>query len=164
MRWKSGIAAVLAVFVLSPAPSNAGVNVRFVNPGRYTDGGSFDTSRASVEAALRAHLNRLGKQYLAPGQTLNIDIIDIDLAGYLEPWRYGAPNLRIVRGSTPPRVELRYVLTERGRRTRSGHEQLTDINYDINPSARLSSDRFVYEKALLDDWFRHTFSRGRRDF
>jgi len=28
------------------------------------------------------------------------------------------------------------------------------IDYQMNPAARVSSDRFVYEKALLDDWFR----------
>ncbi|WP_347264850.1 DUF3016 domain-containing protein [Nitrobacter sp.] len=164
MRWIIVIAAVLAVNVLSPVSSNAGVNVRFVGQGRYTDADSFNTSRASVEAALRSHLDRLGKRYLAPGQTLNIDIVDVDLAGYLQPWRYGASNLRVVTGATPPRIELRYVLTERGRRTRRGEERLTDINFEMNPSARLSSDRFVYEKALLDDWFRRTFSRDRQDF
>lgn len=164
MRWKFGIAAVLAVIVLSPTLSYAGVNVRFVNPGRYTDAGLYDGSRASVEAALRAHLDRLGKRYLAPGQTLNIDIVDIDLAGYIDPMLYAFNNVRIMRGVTPPRIKLRYVLTERGRRTRSGDETLTDINYEMNPAARFSVNQYVYEKALLDDWFWSTFSRGRQGF
>ena len=43
-----GIVAVLAFIILSSASSHAGVNVRFVNPGRYTDAGSYDTSSASV--------------------------------------------------------------------------------------------------------------------
>lgn len=162
MRWKLGLAAVLAVIILSPASSYAGVNVRFVNPGRYTDAGSFDVSPASVEAALRAHLDRLGKRFLAPGQILSIDIVDIDLAGYQQPLRYAPNNVRVMRGATPPRIELRYVLTEKGRRKRSGEETLTDINYQMNPSARFSSDQYIYEKALLDDWFRRAFSTGRR--
>ncbi|WP_292962824.1 DUF3016 domain-containing protein [Nitrobacter sp.] len=140
------------------------MNVRFVNSGHYTDAGSFDVSPASVEAALQAHLERLGKRFLAPGQTLNIDILDIDLAGYQQPLRFGPNNVRIVRGVTPPRIELRYVLSEKGRRKRSGQETLTDINYQINPSARFSSDRYVYEKALLDDWFRRAFATGRHGF
>ena len=164
MRWDFGIAAVLAVIIHSPASSYAGVSVRFVNPGRYTDADSYDASRASVEAALRAHLDRLGKRFLAPGQSLNIDIVDIDLAGYQQPLRYAPNNVRIMRGVTPPRIELRYVLTERGRRKRSGEETLTDINYQMNPSARFSGDRYVYEKALLDDWFRRIFSTGRDGF
>ncbi|WP_425904954.1 DUF3016 domain-containing protein [Nitrobacter sp. TKz-YC02] len=164
MRWNLGIAAVLAVIILSPALSHAGVNVRFVSPSRYTDAGSYDTSSASVEAAFRAHLDRLGKRFLAPGQNLNIDIVDIDLAGYQQPLRFAPNNVRIVNGVTLPRIVLRYALTERGRRMRSGEETLTDINYQMNPSARFSGDRYVYEKALLDDWFRRTFSTSRQGF
>lgn len=164
MRWSFGVAAILAVIILSSASSHAGVNVRFVSPGRYTDAGSYDASSASVEAAFRAHLDRLGKRFLAPGQNLNIDIVDIDLAGYQQPFRFAPNNVRIVSGVTPPRIVLRYVLTERGRRKRSGEDTLTDINYQMNPSARFSGDRYVYEKALLDDWFRRIFSTGRHGF
>jgi hypothetical protein len=31
----------------------------------------------------------------------------------------------------------------------------------MNPSARLSGDRYAYEKALLDDWFRRVVGRQR---
>jgi hypothetical protein len=164
MRWNLGIAAILAVIILSPASSHAGVNVRFVNSDRYTDANPYDASSASVEAAFRAHLDRLGKRFLAPGQNLNIDIVDIDLAGYQQPFRFAPNNFRIVTGVTPPRIVLRYALTERGRRMRSGEETLTDINYQMNPSARFSGDRYIYEKALLDDWFRRIFSTGRHGF
>ncbi len=104
MRWNLGIAAVLAVIILSPAPSHAGVNVRFVSPSRYTDAGSYYTSSASVEAAVRAHLDRLGKRFLAPGQNLNIDIVDIDVAGYQQPLRFAPNNVRIATGVTLPRT------------------------------------------------------------
>jgi hypothetical protein len=164
MRWNLGIAAVLAVIILSPASSHAGVNVRFVNSDRYTDANPYDASVASVKAAFRAHLDRLGKRFLTPGQNLNIDIVDIDLAGYQQPLRFAPNNVRIVNGVTLPRIVLRYALTERGRRMRSGEETLTDINYQMNPSARFSGDRYVYEKALLDDWFRRTFSTSRHGF
>lgn len=163
MSWKLGFAAVLAAIVVFPTSSLAGVNVRFVNPGRYTDAGSFAASRASMEAALRAHLDRLGKRFLAPGQTLTIDVLDVDLAGDYELGRYGPSDVRIMRGVTPPRIKLRYVLAERGRRARGGEETLSDINYQMNPSARLSSDLYVYEKALLDGWFERTFSNRRTD-
>jgi len=157
MRWNFSLAAVLAIVILAPASSFAGVQVRFIGSDRYTDAGSFESSRASTEAALRAHFNRLGKRYLAPGQTLSIDVLDIDLAGQNEPLRFGPSDLRVMRGVTPPRIKLRYALTERGRHIRSGEETLSDINYQMNPSAHLSSDPYVYEKALLDDWFRRIF-------
>jgi len=40
---------------------------------------------------------------------------------------------------------------------------LTDIDYQMNVSARLSGGRYAYEKALLDDWFRRNFAARRDD-
>lgn len=67
-----------------------------------------------------------------------------------------------MRDVTPPSFKLRYVLTEKGRPARSGEESLTDINYQMNPSAQFSSGRHVYEKALMGDWFRRAFADRRR--
>ena len=66
-----------------------------------------------------------------------------------------------MRDVTPPRISLSYVLTEKGKRTRSGEETLSDINYQMNTSARLSSDRYRYENALLDNWFTRVAGRQR---
>ena len=151
---KISITAALAGILLVPASSLAGVNVRFINSERYSDAGARD----GTLAALRSHLQRLGERFLAPGQTLTVDILDVDLAGQYEPWRRNLADVRILRDVTPPRIKLRYVLTERGKRSRSGEDNLTDINYQMNPAARSSSDRLVYEKALLDDWFRRNFA------
>ena len=67
-----------------------------------------------------------------------------------------------MRDVTPPHFRLRYVLSERGKRTRSGQDTLTDIDYQMNPSARFSSEHYAYEKSLLRDWFRRTFADHRR--
>jgi hypothetical protein len=162
---KSLLAAALIGLLLAPAPSLAGVQVRFVSPERYTDAGSFGArSRDATLAEFRTYLQRLGERFLAPGQILSIDVLNIDLAGHYEPWRRNLSDVRIMRDVTPPSFRLRYVLREKGRPTRSGEDTLTDINYQMNPSARFSSDRYAYEKALLDDWFRRNFSNrdGRR--
>ena len=157
------LAAILAAALVVPTTSFAGVIVRFVSPENYSDSGLGD----GTLAGLRSHLQRLGQRYLARGQTLTVDVLDVDRAGQYEPWRYNLTDVRILRDVTPPRIKLRYVLTDGGKRTRSGEETLSDINYQMNPAARSSSDRLVYEKALLDDWFRRNFanrsggSRGR---
>ncbi len=157
-------AAILIAAVLGPSASLAGVQVRFINPERYTDAGSFGaTSREATIAVFRAHLQKLGERLLAPGQTLTIDILNIDLAGDYEPWRRNLSDVRIMRDITPPSIKLRYILTEKGRRPLRGEETLTDINYQMNVPARLSSDRYAYEKALLDDWFRRNFASRRDD-
>ncbi|OJU26468.1 MAG: hypothetical protein BGN91_01565 [Nitrobacter sp. 62-13] len=153
-------AAALIVLLLAPGTSFASVKVRFVNPERYTDAGAFDAGgRAATLAAFRAHLERLGARLLTPRQDLTIKILNVDLAGENEPWRLS--DVRIMRDVTPPRITLSYVLAEKGKPTHSGEETLTDINYQMNPSARLSSDRYAYEKALLDGWFRRVVGRQR---
>jgi hypothetical protein len=164
MMTRKAMLAALMIAGLAPAPALAGVSVRFVNPERFTDAGSsgFRSADAGVLAELKAHLQRLGGRFLAPGQNLTIDILDIDRAGMDEPWRGGGMgDVRIMRGATPPRIRLHYLLNEKGTRARSGEETLTDINYQMNPSARFGGDRLVYEKALLDDWFRRMFPRDR---
>jgi len=158
------LAVVLITAAFAPVQALAGVNVRFVDPSRFTDAGSggFRSADAGVLSEVKAHLQRLGGRFLTPGQNLTIDILDIDRAGMEEPWRGGSMgDVRIMRGVTPPRIKLRYVLSEKGKRVRSGEERLTDINYQMNPSARFGGDRLVHEKALLDDWFRRMFPRDR---
>ncbi|GAB1717475.1 MAG: hypothetical protein NTAFB05_25170 [Nitrobacter sp.] len=152
------LGAILVVLTLAPGKSLAGVKVHFINPERYADAGSFDAGGVDATlAAFRAYLEKLGARLLASNQNLTIDIRNIDLAGENEPSRFS--DVRIMRDVTPPRITLSYVLTEKGKRTRSGEETLTDINYQMNPSARLSGDRYAYEKALLDDWFRRVVGR-----
>ena len=163
MSRRAILAAALVVAVLAPAQAVADVTVRFIDAGRFTDAGAngFRAADQGILAGIQAHLQRLGTRFLAPGQKLTIDILDIDLAGEYEPWRGGSMgDVRIMRGVTPPRIKLRYVLSEKGKRARSGEETLSDMNYQMNPSGRSSGDRLVYEKALLDDWFRRMFPRN----
>ncbi|MCP3476235.1 DUF3016 domain-containing protein [Bradyrhizobium sp. CCGUVB1N3] len=76
----------------------------------------------------------------------------MDLAGQDEPRGRGT-EVRVMRDVTPPRIRLRYTLSGGGRRATSGEDDLSDMNYLMNPSGRLGG-RYGYEKALLDDWFR----------
>ena len=140
--------------LLGPTPALAGVKVRFVNPERYTDADFSGPGSSEVTLAVfRAYFETLGRRLLAPGQDLSIDVLDIDLAGEYVPRGRGT-EVRVLNDVTPPRFKLRYVLSQKGRRTRSGEDVLSNIDYQMNPAARVSTDRYVYEKALLDDWFR----------
>lgn len=110
--------------------------------------------RDATLATFSAHFEKLGAQLLSLNQNLTIDVLNIDLAGEYEPWRRNLSDVRIMRDVTPSYIKLSYVLNEKGKRTLNGEDDLTDINYQMNPSAPFSSDRYGYEKALLDDWFR----------
>lgn len=116
-----------------------------------------ESERRSVAADLDRHIQRLGKRYLASGQDLHIQFTRIDLAGQYEPWRTGWQDVRILRDVTPPRLNFRYTLFQNNKPVRSGEARLSDIYYLSDPRARGDDDRFIYEKLLLDDWFRKTF-------
>jgi hypothetical protein len=149
-----------ALGLLAAAAAQAEVKVRFVEPDRFTDAGQYGAgSRDATLAALRSYLVWAGDRFLLSGQTLAVDVLDIDLAGNVEPWRGHYSDVRILRGVTPPRITLRWVLSQRGKPIRKGEQILTDINYQMNVAARSSGDRYAYEKALLDDWLRTTFPR-----
>jgi len=155
-RTTSPLAALaLGVGLLAPVPALAGLAVRFLDTPSYGDEAARDPQTL---AELRRHMERLDARYVGAGRALSIDILDIRLAGEYEPWRANLQDVRILRGTTPPRIRLRYVLSENGRRLSSGEVVLTDMNYMMNPPARTATGRFPFEKALFTDWFRSTFA------
>ncbi|MBR0716775.1 DUF3016 domain-containing protein [Bradyrhizobium liaoningense] len=145
------IAATVMAVLFGSSPGFAGVKVRFVNPERYTDAESSGGGRAGTLAEFRGYLEALGNRYLAPGQAMSIDVLDIDLAGQLEPRGHGT-EVRVMRDVTPPRIRLHYTLSGKGGGTRSGDDVLSDISYQSG--GRSPIGQLSYEKALLNDWFR----------
>jgi hypothetical protein len=149
---------VSLAIVLAPTAALADVKVSFVTPDRYSDR-DFRNS-ASRDATLdefRRYFARLGERYLKPGQSVSIEVLNIDLAGDYEPWRTRFHDVRIMRDVTPPRFKLRYALRQGGRVVLQAEESVSDMNYLMNPSARMSSERYAYEKDMLRDWFRARF-------
>lgn len=152
------LALIVTFVVVWPALASASVKVTFVHPEQYSDpdlrGGFGSVRREATLPEIKRYLEQLGSRYLKPGEVLRIEVLDIQLAGQYEPWRPQLSDVRILRDVTPPRFKLRYRLEARGRVQLSAEEAVSDINYLMNPSARFSSDRLVYEKAMLADWFR----------
>jgi hypothetical protein len=157
--WASTLFA-LVLIALAARPAAAAVEVSFLHPEGYTDAGRYDGAKADPGTldALKRHLRRLGERGLKPGQTLKIEILDIDLAGRFEPWHAAAYDIRFLRPITWPRIALRYELND-GNGTVSGAEEtLADLNYQMRTSAASSSDPLRYEKAMLDGWFKRRFA------
>jgi hypothetical protein len=137
------------------------VSVTFVHPETYTDAdpnyGSGMKAEQSTLTELGRYIELLGARYLGPGQSVSIDVADIDLAGEFEPWRKFAQDVRIMRDVYPPRIALQYRLVEGGRTVAEGRERIVDPNYLDNPATRSSQDPLRYEKALLNNWFQARF-------
>ncbi|MPY73286.1 MAG: DUF3016 domain-containing protein [Alphaproteobacteria bacterium] len=161
-RLKS-FALFVSAFLATASPCLAAVEVVFLHPEAYSDASLYNGYGAKgQEPALRGireHLQRLGERYLKPGDTLKIEVLDIDLAGRFEWWRPYAYDVRILRDITWPRMKLRYVLDENGRRVACPEEFVSDQAYLMNAAMRSSMDPLKYEKSMLDDWFRARIAR-----
>ncbi|MGO4394946.1 DUF3016 domain-containing protein [Variovorax sp. M-6] len=168
-RLLSTLAAILAAGA-SAAVSAADLSVVFVDPGQFTDAAyshphGTERQRAEVLRDIERHLRQLAERGLPAGDALRIEVLDIDLAGWFEPFRFrtGA-DVRVLRDITWPRITLHYTLTRGDRVIASAEEQVADLNYLMRVNRYGDSDRLRFEKAMLDDWFgRRIAAQARQD-
>lgn len=160
-RWMSlaAGAAVAAATALSggPAQAAATVDVRYVEPDNFADIGRSSWDRERTLKALTAHLHKLGSA-LPDGQTLRLDVTDVDLAGDIRPW--GTHELRVLRGQADwPQISLRYTLLEGERTLKSGEVRLSDLAYmqALNGRDR-PGEELAVEKRMMRRWFAETFA------
>ncbi|MCZ6674017.1 MAG: DUF3016 domain-containing protein [Verrucomicrobia bacterium] len=137
----------------------ATVEVVFENPEEYRDidYGDHQTKRGIKIhlPRLEQHILKLGKRYLKDGQTLTMNVTDIDLAGDYEPWRSpDFDDIRIVKSIYPPRISFSYEFKDsEGNILKSGEEKLVDLAFDFR--VRISSyDDLFYDKEMITDWMR----------
>ena len=142
------------------------LTVVFVDPENYSDASyssSFAnaTDRAEVQREIEQHLQLLAHRSLAPGDSLKIEVLDIDLAGRVEPLRSRiGSDVRVIRDISWRRMTLRYTLTHGNQTTPSREERISDLNYLSSFNRYPSGDRLRYEKAMLDRWFKERFGNG----
>ncbi len=158
MQKKKSTRALLgALALLASTAAWAGAEVRFDKPEQFTDVPLDQRQREDVLKDLKAHFEKLG-QSLKPGQTLKIDITDVDLAGREEPRMRGMNDLRVLNGRADwPRISLHYVLEQDGKVLSQGDAQLSDMSYMSRINRYASDARLRYEKQMIDDWFAKTF-------
>lgn len=140
------------------------VEVVFVEPEKFADvrEALYDTDRANEQVLqeLRTYLERTGSYYLQPGQSLQIRITDIDLAGDFEPW-HGPDfdHIRILKEIYPPSVTLEFRLTGADGKVRSeGRRELRELGY-LMTIGMPSWDHLRFEKEMLRAWLWREFKR-----
>jgi Protein of unknown function (DUF3016) len=164
MRNTLTVLLIIAGALIAPhAPAAGPAVVTFVNSSQYTDAGAWGQARDANLAQLEAHVHQLAAKHLAPGQTLALEFLDVDLAGNVRPWKRSGTEVRVLRGRADwPRLALRYSLQEAGGGTRSGTESISDLNYLGRPGVRTSVESLAYEKRLLGEWFQSRFVAGQQ--
>jgi hypothetical protein len=144
-----------AALVGAPALAAGQVELNFLDSDRYADIGVGNFDRERNLRDLQAHFDRLG-QRLPAGQTLKVDVLDVDLAGELRPNR--ADEMRVMRGGVDwPSMKLRYTLTADGTTLAQGEDQLTDPGYMFTRRGLMEYRSLPYEGRMLNQWFSKTF-------
>ncbi len=161
------LAAVAAPLALPVAAKAGPVEVVFVNPNKFHDAspsGFSGKERDSTLNEIRVFLEKKAAAYLRPGQSLKIEVLDVDLAGRTEPWNVRLPDVRIMRDIDSPSMKVRYVLEENAMVSDGGEERISDMSYlwGVRP-ARYEGDRLKYEKVMLDKWLRKRFGTAAKN-
>lgn len=154
--------AIAALLSLAAAAASAGgiVNVTFVEPDKFYDAGNTQRDVPDTLKQLEVFLKDLGQRYLSDGQTLNISVLDVDLAGYVKPQAGSARGLRVARSADWPTFKLRYTLEANGAPIKSGEEVVADMNYGRHGQTYGYSTRdpLHHEKLMLEGWLRSRFT------
>jgi hypothetical protein len=150
------IAMALGIFA---SPCDAAVTVFFASPDSYTDAGDLERDPQQTLALIERYLKDVGERFLAPQESLRIEVLNVTLA--CRPRLLGTQYAvtRVCTGEADwPRIELRYALVSRSGQTMRGAELVADTTYLRRLEPAYSSAALPYEKRMLDNWFRARFA------
>lgn len=143
------------------------VAVHWGDPAQFTEvrlsNNRFEALRGNWADVLAQHLADKASPHVPAGQSLTVELEDIDLAGDFEPW--AGPRLqdvRMIRDIYPPRLQLAFAVKDsQGKIISQGQRRLGNTGYlhDL-PATRSASDSLLHEKRLIDRWVRDEFAHA----
>lgn len=149
--------AAMATQAATSPPDN--VSVQYKDPQHFTEArnsaGVHLNDATAYLKPLKAYIAERAARVLAPGQRLDIEVTDVDLAGEYEPWRGPRfDDVRIIKDVYPPRIDLQFTLYGiDGKVLREGSRKLRNPGF-LYGIAATDQDSLRYEKALIDSWLR----------
>ena len=159
------VPALMASFATLSAQAGQ-LDIQFNDAKEFRDvraGNSMSQRRFEerVVKDLRAYFQEDAARFLPAGQTLQVSIQDVDLAGEVEYFHRGfEQGLRVIRGVDFPRLEFSYVLLDdSGEVIQDDYVKIKDMSFQFGNLDRglLRDEPFYYEKKLIDQWFHDTF-------
>ena len=148
-----------AAIMFMALPLHAAVTVSYGDPDRFTDAGDSNNDPRQIMLTLERHLKELGDRYLPPQSNLKIEVLDLDRAG--RPRMNLPTEIRIVNGKVDmPCIELNYTLEVDSKVAQSRRERVCDPDFlrPMDSSKYSEHDPLVYEKRMLEQWFRKRFA------
>jgi hypothetical protein len=161
MRRHRPVLVASAAIALMASPVQAAVTVSYGDPDLFTDAGDRDSDPRKVMSTIERHLKELGDRYLPARSDLRIEVLDLDRAG--RPRMNLPTEIRIITGKAdPPCIELSYTLeVDKQVLLQSRRERVCDLDYLRPLGPRYDEhDPLVYEKRMLDEWFRQRFAKA----
>jgi Protein of unknown function (DUF3016) len=161
-RFSALVVAAAAGAAFSFAAHAAGsVQVNFIQPEKFSDvRDAYMRSERYLEL-LKENISAAALPYLADGQTLKVDVLDVDLAGEV---RHGARpyDVRVLKGGADwPRIQMRWALEAGGQTVKSGDATVQDMAYLQRViGSPGSQDALRYERRMLDDWAKQQFNKN----
>ena len=147
-----GAGLLVGAGAMSAGASAVTVSVTFVQPETF--------ELAALQKDLQQHLELLADRKLAASDSLQVEVLDIDLAGDFQPLRWASfSDVRVVRDIASPRMTLRYTAKLGDRVVTGPEEQLSNMNFLSSHNHYSSGDRLRYEKPMLDTWFAKQFGK-----
>ncbi|MGB0835074.1 MAG: DUF3016 domain-containing protein [Psychrobium sp.] len=153
------LASVLGLCSLAAQASESNVSVEFVQSERYQDiNASGNQNQARYQERL---FKTLEKQFqesandLPNGMTLDVKVLDIDLAGSVAMGLGMGQDIRQVSDKDFPRILFYVVLKDQnGKILLQGKQNLRDANLRHNEfRLRGSQSDFYMETAIVKKWF-----------
>lgn len=159
-KFSKTIVAMLSMIILLPNAMAGTSEVTWTSPEKYRDIEPATESKKrfqdSVMKNLEEHILELASK-LPEGQALKVNVTDVDLAGDVN--FSSSRQVRVVKDIYFPRIKFDYKLeSASGEIISQGDVDLKDMNFLRHGKLKYRSDRFGYEKKMLDDWFTDTFS------
>lgn len=148
---------LLPLLLATATPALAGVTVTHSDPTRFTDVEDKNSTADQVMGELKTHLQQLGERYLAPGMNIRVEVFDIDRAGRAH---MGRGDLRIMTGRSDfPCIDL----ASGAEGATQKRERVCDLDYLRSlPPPYNSHESLVFEKRMLDVWFKQRFGDASR--
>jgi Protein of unknown function (DUF3016) len=156
------VSTIVLLAAAASAHAAGSVQVSFVQPEKFADVRDRAHRAADHLAVLQRHLEEVGAPYVAQGQTLKIEVLDVDLAGEVNV-SVRAHDIRVLRGRADwPRLQLRYTLEAAGGAARSGAATVSDMAYLQRMAPLHATEPLPYERRMLEEWFKAEFGAASR--
>lgn len=144
------------------------VSVHWNDPATFTEfrqsSNSWAASQGNWLQDLAQYMRKGAQKQLAPGEKLDLTIVDLKRAGRYEPW-HGADlqDARIVRDQYPPSMTVQFKRYDAsGAVVADGERKLSDLGFLLNVNPINGSDPLRYEKRMVDSWLRRELGTASR--